>query len=170
MYFVIIATIVVPIICFIKNQIDWNWKDWLSSFYIFFAAAATTLLVSLIMTFAFTAAAYDEDNLVPTKTVETELVALNDDMGSYLYSGYVDEEFQYSYLYNVPGKGVTSKTIKANKCYIIESENPKLITTTYAVDTNWFVDFFTFDTLLEETEYTLFVPNGSISGCNKEGK
>ena len=164
MYFVITATIIVAIIFFIREQRDWG--DWCSSFGVSFAAAIVTLILSSLLTVGFTAAAYEDDKLVPIETVETELVALNDNMGiigeRYLCSGYINEELQYTYLYNTPGKGITSNTIKASECYIVESENPKLVTTTYAVDTNWFVDFFTFDSMLQKTEYTLFVPNGSI--------
>lgn len=164
MYFVIAATLIVAIIFFIREQVDWG--DWFSSLGISFAAAIVTLILSSIITFFFTAVAYEDDKLVPIETVETELVALNDNMGiigkRYLCSGYINEELQYTYLYNTPGKGITSNTIKASECYIVESEKPKLVTTTYVINTNWFVDFFTFDSLLQETEYTLFVPNGSI--------
>ena len=164
MYFVITATLIVAIILFIKEQRDWD--DWLGSLGISFAAAIITLLVSSIIAFCFTGAVYDEEKFVPIETVETELIALNDNMGitgaHYLYSGYINEELKYTYLYDVPGKGITSGSVKADDCYIVESEKPKLVTTTYAINTNRFVNFFTFDFLLQETEYTLFVPNGSI--------
>ena len=164
MYFVIAATLIVAIIFFIKEQIDWG--DWFGSLGISFAAGIMTLVLLSIIALSFTGMVYDENKFVPIETVETELIALNDNMGitgvRYLYSGYVNEELKYTYLYEVPGKGIASDTIKADKCYIIESEKPKLVETTYAIDTNWFVDFFTFDCLLQETEYTLFVPNGSI--------
>ena len=164
MYFVITATLIVAVIFFIKEQTDWG--DWFCSLGISFAAAIITLLVSSIVAACFTAAAYAEGKLVPVETVETELIALNDNMGitgaHYLCSGYINEELKYTYLYDVPGKGITSNTIKAKDCYIIESEKAKLVKTTYEVETNQFVDFFTFDFMLQETEYTLFVPNGSI--------
>ena len=164
MCFVIAATLIVAIIFFIKEQSDWG--DWLCSLGASFAAAIITVLISSVIAVCFTGVAYDEDKLLPVETIETELVALNDNMEitgiRYLCSGYIDEELQYTYLYNVPGKGITSGSIKANKCYIIESEKPKLVTTIYAIETSRFVDFFTFNCLLKETEYTLFVPNGSI--------
>ena len=164
MYFVIAATLIVAILFFIKEQIDWG--DWFCSLGISFAAAIITLIVSIIIAACFSGAAYAEGKFVPVETVETELIALNDNMGitraHYLYSGYVNEELKYTYLYDVPGKGITSNSIKAEDCYIIESEKAKLVTTTYEVETNQFVDFFTFEFLLQEVEYTLFVPNGSI--------
>lgn len=164
MYFVIVATLIVAIIFFIKEQRDWG--DWLGSLGISFVAAIITLIVSSIIAFCFTGAVYDENKFVPIETTETELIALNDNMGitgvHYLCSGYINEELEYTYLYNIPGKGITSGAVKADECYIIESESPKLVTTIYAINTNRFVDFFTFDSLLQETEYTLFVPNGSI--------
>ena len=164
MYFVIATTLIVAIAFFIKEQKDWD--DWFNSLGISFAAAIITVLISSAIAVCFTGAAYDENKLLPIETVETELVALNDNMGitgaRYLCSGYVNEELQYTYLYNVPGKGITSGAIKADKCYIVESETPKMVTTTYAISTNRFVDFFTFDCLLQKTEYTLCVPNVSI--------
>jgi hypothetical protein len=170
MYFVITATLIVAIIFFIREQRDWD--DWFNSLGISLAAAIITLIVSsLIVAVCFTGAAYDENKFVPIETTETELVALNDNMGitgvRYLCSGYINEELEYTYLYNVPGKGITSGSVKADECYIIESENPKLVTTTYAINTNRFVDFFTFDFLLQKTEYTLFVPNGSIVAASE---
>jgi len=164
MYFVLVITLVVAIIFFIKEQQDYG--DWLGSFGVSILAGLIALIISSSLAAGVTFATYEEDKLVPVETVETELIALNDNMGitgvHYLYSGYIDEELKYVYLYDVPGKGIASNTIKASECYIIESEKPKLVTTTYAVDTNWFVDFFTFDCLLQKTEYTLFLPNGSI--------
>ena len=164
MYFVLAITLIIAIIFFVNEQRYYG--DWLSSIGISFAAATVTLIISSILVAGFTAATYEEDKLVPIETVETELIALNDNMGitgaHYLYSGYVDEELKYTYLYDVPGKGIASNTIKASECYIVESEQPKLVTTTYAINTNWLVDFFTFDCMLQKTEYTLFVPNGSI--------
>ena len=164
MYFVLAATLIVAIIFFIIEQRDYG--DWLSSIGVFFVAALITLLISSLLVAGVTIATYDENKLVPIETVETELIALNDNIEitgiHYLYSGYVDEELKYTYLYNVPGKGIASNTIKASECYIVESETPKLVTTTYAINTNWLVDFFTFDCMLQKTEYTLFLPNGSI--------
>lgn len=165
MYFVITITLIIAIVFFIKEQIDWG--DWFSSLSISFTAGIITLIISSLIAICFTGMAYKEDKLIPIETTETELVALNDNMGiagtHYLFSSYINEELKYTYLYNVPGKGIASNTIKASKCYIVESENPKLVTTIYAINTNRFVDFFTFDFLLQKkTEYTLFVPNGSI--------
>ena len=164
MYFVIAATLIVAIIFFIKEQIEW--EDWFCSLGLSLGTGLITFLISSLIAVCFTGMAYKEDKLVPIETVETELVALNDNMGitgaRYLCSGYINEELKYTYLYKVPGKGITSNAIDADKCYIVESEKPKLVTTTYAINTNRFVDFFVFDFLLQETEYTLFVPNGSI--------
>lgn len=164
MYFVITITLIVTIIFFVKELTDWY--DWFGSLGMSIAVAIITFIISSALALFFSAAAYGTDNFVPIETVETKLIALNDNMGitgaRYLYSGYVNEELKYTYLYTVPGKGIASKTIKADDCYIIESEKPRLVKTTYAVDTNRFVDFFTFDFLLRKTDYILFVPNGSI--------
>ena len=172
MYFVLAATLIVAIIFFIKEQKDWG--DLLNSLQAALTVAAVTLILSSIFTFLLTCVvyeAYEEDRLIPIETTETKLIALNDNMGitgaHYLCSGYINEELKYAYLYEVPGKGITSDSIKADECYIVESKKAKLVTTIYAIDTNWFVNFLTFDSALQKTEYTLFVPNGSIVAAGK---
>ena len=101
---------------------------------------------------------------------ETELIALKDNNlvsgrhGSYIYRGYIDEKLKYTYLYEIPNKGITVGKVSASSTYIkfIEDDSkPRLITKQYKVK-NWFVDLITFDTMVNYTEYVLYIPEGSI--------
>ena len=104
---------------------------------------------------------------------ETELIALKDNMaiegyhGRYVYRGYIDEELQYTYLYEAEGKGITSGHCDADKVYInhiSSEETPKLITVNYGV-TNPIWKFFTANDLSDcsyGVEYYLYIPEGSI--------
>ena len=74
---------------------------------------------------------------------ELQLIALKDNMavdgyhgGRYVYRGYIDEELQYTYLYEAKGKGVTSGRCDADRTYINytkDAEQPKLVTVEYNI-------------------------------------
>jgi hypothetical protein len=105
---------------------------------------------------------------------ELQLIALKDNMavdgyhgGRYVYRGYIDEELQYTYLYEAKGKGVTSGRCDADKTYINytkDAEQPKLITIEYNI-TNAVWKFFSVNDMAGAShryEYYLYVPEGSI--------
>ena len=105
---------------------------------------------------------------------ELQLIALKDNMavdgyhsGRYVYRGYIDEELQYTYLYEAKGKGVTSGRCDADRTYINYikgAEQPKLVTVEYNV-TNPIWKFFSANDMIGEShryEYYLYVPEGSI--------
>lgn len=105
---------------------------------------------------------------------ETQLIALKDNMavdgyhgGRYVYRGYIDEELQYTYLYEAEGKGTASGHCDADKTYINyikDAEQPKLITIKYDI-TNPIWNFFSCNDMVGASrryEYYLYVPEGSI--------
>jgi hypothetical protein len=127
-----------------------------------------TFIVSALTVLCISAAMCDSGlEYEITATTETELIALQDEMaigGGYVYRGYINEELKYTYLYKVPDKGITSGQVNADSCYInyiSENEKPKLVKKYYHVK-NPFVDFITFDSIVDKVEYSLCVPSGSI--------
>ena len=105
---------------------------------------------------------------------ELQLIALKDNMavdgyhgGRYVYRGYIDEELQYTYLYEAKGKGVTSGRCDADRTYINytkDAEQPKLVTVEYNI-TNPVWKFFSANDMAgvsHRYEYYLYVPEGSI--------
>ena len=123
------------------------------------------LLLSVTATGCYVCA---NSELSVKKVEETPLIALKDNMATeghhFLFSGYVDEELTYYYLYEVPGKGITSGDVKAKRAYmnyINEGEQPKLVKTTRGI-TNPVVSYFLIDALAETVEYSLYIPNDSI--------
>ena len=105
---------------------------------------------------------------------ELQLIALKDNIavdgyhgGRYVYRGYIDEELQYTYLYEAKGKGVTSGRCDADRTYINytkDAEQPKLVTVEYNItDPVW--KFFSANDMAGAShryEYYLYVPEGSI--------
>lgn len=105
---------------------------------------------------------------------EVPLIALKDNMaiegyrsGKYVYRGYIGEELQYTYLYEVKDKGVTSGRCDADKTYVNytkDAEQPKLVVVEYnIVNPVW--KFFSADDkagISHRYEYYLYVPEGSI--------
>lgn len=105
---------------------------------------------------------------------ELQLIALKDNMavdgyhgGRYVYRGYIDEELQYTYLYEAKDKGITSGHCDADKTYINytkDAEQPKIITVKYSV-INPVWKFFSANDIIGASykcEYYLYVPEGSI--------
>lgn len=120
------------------------------------------------------------DSCVPQTVInevnrlELQLIALKDNMavdgycsGRYVYRGYINEELQYTYLYEEKDKGVTSGRCDADKTYINytkDAEQPKLVTVEYKI-TNPVWKFFSANDILgicHRYEYYLYVPEGSI--------
>lgn len=95
-------------------------------------------LASLIVSFCVPKTAVSE-----VGRSELQLIALKDNMavdgcygGGYVYRGYIDEELQYTYLYEADGKGITSGRCDADKTYINytkDAEQPKLVTVEYNI-------------------------------------
>ena len=127
------------------------------------------LLASLIIGFCVPQTAIGE-----VGRSEVPLIALKDNMAiegyhgrGYVYRGYIDEELQYTYLYEVKDKGVTSGRCDADKTYINytkDAEQPKLVIVEYnIINPVW--KFFTADDkagISYRYEYYLYVPEGSI--------
>lgn len=126
-------------------------------------------LASIIVSFCVPSTAVGE-----VGRSELQLIALKDNMavdgyhgGRYVYRGYIDEELQYTYLYEAKGKGVTSGRCDADRTYINytkDAEQPKLVTVEYNItDPVW--KFFSVNDMAGAShryEYYLYVPEGSI--------
>lgn len=128
-----------------------------------------TFLISIIVSFCVPQTAVGE-----VGRSELQLIALKDNMaadgyfgGRYVYRGYIDEELQYTYLYEAKGKGVTSGRCDADRTYINytkDAEQPKLVTVEYNI-TNPVWKFFSVNDMAgvsHRYEYYLYVPEGSI--------
>jgi hypothetical protein len=126
-------------------------------------------LASIIVSFCVPSTAVSE-----VGRSELQLIALKDNMavdgyhgGRYVYRGYIDEELQYTYLYEAKGKGITSGCCDADKTYINytkDAEQPKLVTVEYNI-TNPIWKFFSANDMAGAShryEYYLYVPEGSI--------
>ena len=126
-------------------------------------------LASIIVSFCVPSTAVGE-----VDRSELQLIALKDNMavdgyhgGRYVYRGYIDEELQYTYLYEAKGKGVTSGRCDADRTYINytkDAEQPKLVTVEYNI-TNPVWKFFSANDMAGAShryEYYLYVPEGSI--------
>ena len=126
-------------------------------------------LISVIISFCVPSTAVGE-----VGRSELQLIALKDNMavdgyhgGRYVYRGYIDEELQYTYLYEAKGKGVTSGHCDADRTYINytkDAEQPKLVTVEYnIINPVW--KFFSANDMAGAShryEYYLYVPEGSI--------
>ena len=163
---VIMVAVAVTVGVFIYNCICYGFEG--EFIIISFLSGLLAFLISALVVLSISAAVYDyniEYEIV--ETTETELIALQDEMaisGRYVYRGYVNEELKYTYLYKVPDKGITSGQVRADDCYInyiSENEKPKLVKKYYHVK-NPFIDFITFDCIVDKIEYSLCVPSGSI--------
>ena len=169
MGFVVITTLIAGIVAFICEYRSYH-GYWLSSFLMSILVMILGFILSTIIVIAVSCGVtvMKDDSNYNTITTETKLVALKDSMstrgGRYIYSGYIDEELKYTYLYKVPNKGITSKQVEADNCYINyinENETPKLVKI-HTTLKEGFLDFITFDWIVDNTEYSLYVPNGSI--------
>lgn len=100
----------------------------------------------------------------PVEQTHIELMALKDHNTSYyLRRGYANDRLNYIYLYE-DDKGIATDTILATQSYINyikDGENPYLIKTYYNFK-NPILHFFLIDSLID-TEYSVFVPEGTIS-------
>lgn len=126
-------------------------------------------LASIIVSFCVPSTAVGE-----VSRSELQLIALKDNMavdgyhgGRYVYRGYIDEELQYTYLYEAKSKGITSGHCDADRTYINytkDAEQPKLVIIEYNItDPVW--KFFSANDMAEAShryEYYLYVPEGSI--------
>lgn len=101
---------------------------------------------------------------------ETPLIALKDNMAveghQYAYRAYINEELQYTYLYEIEGKGLTSGRCDADATYINyiqPNESPRIIKIEKSITHplwNYLIvgkSIYNF-----ETEYYLYVPEGSV--------
>lgn len=163
---VIMITVGVTVGIFIYNCVSYRLDG--EGVLISIVGGLFTFLISALTVLCISAAMCGTDlEYEVTATAETELIALQDEMaiGSrYAYRGYINEELKYTYLYEVPDKGITSGQVKADNCYInyiSENEKPKLVKKYYHVK-NSFVNFITFDSIVDKVEYSLCVPFGSI--------
>lgn len=169
--FIWLSGLVVFVVLFVLSLYmdGWHWAN------VGFSIMAGTLgvllgfLASIIVSFNVPQTAVGE-----VKRTETQLIALKDNMavdgycgGRYVYRGYIDEELQYTYLYEEEGKGITSGRCDADKTYINytkDAEQPKLITIEYNItDPVW--KFFSANDMSGTShryEYYLYVPEGSI--------
>jgi hypothetical protein len=127
------------------------------------------VLASIVISFCVPKTAVDE-----VSRSELQLIALKDNMavegyhgGRYVYRGYINEELQYTYLYEAKGKGVTSGRCDADKTYINYikgAEQPKLVIVEYNI-TNPIWKLFSVNDITGNShryEYYLYVPEGSI--------
>ena len=112
-------------------------------------------------------------NIEQTNETRTELIALRDNFGMngtyYLHRAYIDEELQYSYLYNVEGKGICSGRVEADETYvnyITEGERPYLVKHEYEF-ANPIINFISGDLLGHFTDYSLYIPEESITVENQ---
>lgn len=108
-----------------------------------------------------------------TNETRTELIALQDNFGTngiyYLHRAYIDEELQYSYLYNVEGKGICSGRVEADETYvnyIAEGERPYLVKHEYNF-ANPIIRFISGDFFGPFVDYSLYIPEGSITVENQ---
>lgn len=93
---------------------------------------------------------------------ETELIALQDNLtingAAFLFSGYIDEELQYLYLYD-NGYGMQYNNIKAKNCYIkYTNDTPRVVEWTLSNNNNVINHLF----CPQKTYYTFYVPEGSV--------
>ena len=163
MWFIVIVALIVGICTFIHES--WDLEFAVPSALIAFLLAGC---IAALLVLGVSTTVYDNVEYKLIETQETELVALKDNVMAnsygYLYRGYVNEELKYTYLYDVPGKGITSGRVDADRCYInyiAEGETPRLIKHHYTIK-NWFLDFITYDSIVDKIEYNLYVPSGSI--------
>ena len=127
------------------------------------------LLASVVVSFCVPQSVVSE-----VSRSELQLIALKDNMavegyhrGRYVYRSHIDEELQYTYLYEAKGKGVTSGRCDADKTYINytkDTEQPKLVIVEYnIINPVW--KFFSVNDMTGTShryEYYLYVPEGSI--------
>lgn len=96
---------------------------------------------------------------------QVELIALKDnyqiESTTFLFTSIADSELKYTYLYEVPEKGVTAKSVSADKAYIKyidESQTPyvqKWETRSKSMLINWLF-------CPGEYGYTFYLPQGSV--------
>ena len=152
-----------------------NEKGWCGFTNTILLPALFSLVTSVVSTLIclLVSCAIPETAIGEIGRTEAELIDFKDNMaiegchGRYVYREYIDEELQYTYLYEVEGKGVTSGHCDADKVYInyiSNEEAPKLITVDYGVtDPIW--KFFSANDIagaFHRYEYYLYVPEGSI--------
>ena len=132
--------------------------------------ALVALLTSLMV--GGIALCYDA-NIEQINETRTELIALQDNFGMngtyYLHRAYIDEELQYSYLYNVEGKGICSDSVEADETYInyiTEGERPYLVKHEYEF-ANPIINFISGDLFGPFIDYSLYIPEGSITVENQ---
>ena len=169
--FIWLTGLIVFVVVFVSFLRTEGWSVEVFGFPILFGLASVLLafLVSIIVGVCVPQTAVGE-----VKRTETQLIALKDNMavdgycgGRYVYRGYIDEELQYTYLYEAEGKGITAGRCDADKTYINytkDTEQPKLITVKYDI-TNPIWNFFTCNDMVGASrryEYYLYVPKGSI--------
>ena len=127
-----------------------------------FVAILISLIVSAIVI------SCDTVEYTPEKQTRIELMALKDHNASsyYLRRGYANDRLNYIYLYE-DDKGIATDTVLATQSYINyikDDENPYLIETHYCFK-NPTLHFFLIDSLIN-TEYSIFVPEGTITAEN----
>ena len=169
--FIWLTGLIVFVVVFVLVLRTDGWRGEVFGFSILFGLMSVLLafLVSIIVSVCVPQSVVGE-----VARTETQLIALKDNMavdgyrgGRYVYRGYIDEELQYTYLYEEEGKGITSGRCDADKTYINytkENESPKLITIKYDI-TNPIWNFFSCNDMVGASrryEYYLYVPEGSI--------
>ena len=168
MILVLIIAMIAGVVTFVSVYRSY-YGDWITGFLGSILGMIIGGFLSSLIILLISCGVSVENNLDYNTTItEIKLVALKDNMsvegGRYIYSGYIDEELKYTYLYEVSNKGITSGQIKADNCYINyinENETPKLVKT-HSTLKEGFLDFITFDCIVDKIEYTLYIPSGSI--------
>ena len=164
----------IGLICYaIYEAREWyNGKLSFGAIAVSIAGGIAGMLAGVLIMMITTAVSCGIAETVPTVETRTDLIALNDNFNGeghyYLFSGYTNEELTYNYLYNVEGKGITAGSVEADNCYvnyISPDEKPYMIERKFDF-TNSVLKFFTIADFINY-EYSLYIPNGSITAENQ---
>ena len=162
---IIIISMIISIIVLVCVEI----KDWGISWRIL-EGIGLGCLVGLVCGFllllfgnAFCSCA-TEDMVIDTIET-TELIALKDNYTiegeAFLFSSTVNEDLTYTYLYNLPNKGITTESIKATNAYLnYISENAKPYIQKITEIPRSKILYYLF--LYDNTYYYIYLPQGSI--------
>lgn len=163
MFFVIIP-IVCLIICVILEYRNWgSWGGWMG------ALGTGTLWAILLSMIICGAAALISDFGIPRNgpvevTDTIELVAMKDNLGvegyHNLFSGHVDDELKYFYVYE-DEKGRTTGSVRADNSYIkyIDADETPYMEKCQRGNKSEFINVVF---LSYETYYVFYLPEGSV--------
>ena len=163
---IIVISMIIAIIILVCVEI----KEWGISWRIF-EGIGLGFLVGLLCGFllllfgnAFCSCITEKDMVIDTIET-TELIALKDNYTlegeAFLFSSTINEDLTYTYLYNIPNKGITTESIKATNAYlnyISENEKPYIQKITEIPRSKILYYLF----LCDNTYYSIYLPQGSI--------